>query len=250
MEIAPGIHTVPGIRWSRTYLIEDDTMALVDSGLPWDAGSVVRYIRSIGRNPDDLGYILATHSHPDHTSGALSIQRRTGARIVAHSGDTRTYSDDGVSLSYMKVFNSLPVPLPFFKRTPVDLVVEDGHVLPLRGGTRVVHVPGHTPGSLCFLVEDGGVLFSGDTLFSDGRRLSRSVPFPGYDGEKYRRSLERLATLEFETLCGGHGVPLMGGASQALRELLASRPEPPTWRGFLASIPRRLYNSKSLSGED
>ena len=94
------------------------------------------------------------------------------------------------------------------------------------------------------------MLFSGDTLFSDGVKLSRSVPFPQYDGHDLRASLARLATMEFDVLCGGHGEPLIGGASDRLKTLLATRPEPPTWGRYLKSIPRRLYQRRGLSGED
>ena len=249
MEIVPRIHMVPGIRWSRVYLIEDETLTLVDSGLPWDVRRIFSYVRSIGRDPDELDTIIMTHSHPDHAGGALAIKRRTRAKIVAHANDTRRHAGRGVSLSYMGVFTSLRLPLPFLEYTPVSELATDGQVLPMLGGIRVIHTPGHTPGSLCFFLEQRGILFSGDTLFSDGRRLSRSVPYPGSNGVHYRRSLETLTRLEFDTLCGGHGVPLIGGATGELRRLLADRPEPPSWGQFLTSIPKRLFNRKSLQGE-
>ena len=250
MEILPGVHMVPGIRWSRAYLIEDDSMALVDAGLPWNARSVTAYIRSIGRRPEDLGWILMTHSHPDHASGALGISRRTGAEIVAHAQDTKSHSDNVVSLSYMGVFTSLKLPLPFLQRAPVGRTVADGEVLPVLGGIRVVHTPGHTPGSVCYLLESRGVMFSGDTLFSNGKQLSRSVPFPGSNNRHYRNSLDMLGELKFDALCGGHGRPLVGGASDKLRDLMRVRPDPPTWGWFLKSIPGRLYHARGLSGED
>ena len=149
----------------------------------------------------------------------------------------------------MGVFGSLPVPLPFLQRTPVAELVEDGHRLRLNDDIEVLHTPGHTPGSVCYLFGRPRVLFSGDVLFSDGRSLSRSVPFPGSNRRHYRDSLARLAAMEFEALCGGHGEPLRRGASDRLRELLASRPEPPSWGSFLGSIPRRVYRGVTLRGE-
>ncbi len=250
MEVVPGVHAVPGTRWSRVYLIEDESLGLIDSGLPWSAGAIIKYIRSIGREPEELRTILITHGHPDHSSGALSLRRRTGAEIVAHPGDTKANSRDERSLSYKGVIGDLSVPLPFFQRTLIDKAAADGDEIPLFGGIEVTHTPGHTAGSVCYLLKRSGVLFSGDTLFSNGHRISRSVPFPGYDGEKYRQSLDRLAAMNFETLCGGHGDPLVHGASDRLRELLERSPEPPTWGGFLRSVPRRLIKSKSLSGEE
>lgn len=248
MEITPGVHMVPGIGWSRVYLIEGDRLALVDAGLPWDPRRVLDYIRLIGRRPDELAYILMTHSHPDHVSGAPFLSRLTGAVVAAHPADTRPTAAGEPTVAYGP-FASLGLPLPFLRRVAVGLPLADGQVLPVADGLRVIHTPGHTPGSVCYLLESRGVLFSGDTLFSDGRRVSRSVPFPGSDRAAYRRSLARLSSLAFEVLCGGHGEPLVGGAADRLRELLRIRPDPPTWSRFLMSIPRRIYRGHSLHGE-
>ena len=188
-----------------------------------------------------------THSHPDHSRGARGIAQRTGAKIVAHAGDTKTHSDREVSLSYMGAFTSLRVPVPFLQRAHVGKIISDGELLPILGGIRVFHTPGHTPGSVCYLVEDRKLLLSGDTLFSDGKRLSRSVPFPGSNRQSYRESLQRL---DFDTLCGGHGVPLSGDASGVLRHLLPAKPDLPSWGNFLKSIPRRLSHTRSLTRED
>ena len=241
MELLPGVHMVPGIRLSRVYLIEDETLALIDTGPFWSARKVLTYIRAIGRRPEDLGLILTTHSHPDHYNSAVPLTRRTGARLVAHAGDTRVLSNDEVRLRPQ---------LPFLRGTPVDQTVEEGEVLPIGGGIRVIHTPGHTPGSVCYLLEGKSVLFSGDTIFSDGNKISRSVPFPRYNGHDLRGSLRRLAGLEFDALCGGHGAPLIGGASDRLRDLLATHPDPPTWGGLIRGIPRRLFLGRGLSGED
>ena len=88
----------------------------------------------------------------------------------------------------------------------------------LLGGLRVVHTPGHTPGSVCYLLEREGLLFSGDTLFSNGERVSRTVPFPGYNRADYVASLRSLAEMDFGILCGGHGAPLLRrGLAEAAR---------------------------------
>ena len=246
MEVVPGVHVVPGIPWSRVYLIEDEPLVLVDTGPPWSARKVVAYIRSIGRNPEDLGFILMTHSHPDHASSALSLIRRTGAKVVAHTGDTRTHSTRVVRLSRHGPFNKVRDSLPFLRGTPVSETVEDGQRLPILGGVTVVHSPGHTPGSTCYLLEGERLLFTGDTIFSDGQNVSRSVPFPGYNGNDYRKSLDKIAALEFDVLCGGHGASLVGGASDKVRALIASDPEPPTWRRLFAGMPRRMLQSITI----
>ena len=249
MEIFPGVHMVPSVRLSRVYLIVGESLALVDSGLPWNPSGIVKYIRSIGRDPSELRQILVTHSHPDHTGGTLSLVKATGAQVVAHRSDTKRLNGNRAILAYLGHLGKVTAPLPFMGKAPVTSLVEDGDVLPIHGGMRVIHTPGHTAGSVCYLLEDLGVLFSGDTIFSDGQQLSRSVPFPGYDRERYIRSLKRLSELSFEGVCGGHGDPLREGGSVTLRALLRASPDPPTWGGFFKSIPQRVSGTGAFTGE-
>lgn len=249
MEVSPGIHIIPSARWSRVYLIVGETLTLVDSGLPWHPGGILKYIRSIGRRPDELKHILVTHSHPDHVGGTLSLVRKTSAAIVVHRSDTRPDHNNDLRLGYTGFLGHVPVPIPLLGRTGVSQLVGDGDILPLHGGIRVIHTPGHTRGSVCFILEESKVLFSGDTIFSDGERLSRSVPFPGYDRDDYMRSLKRLSEFEFEGVLGGHGEPMLQGGSNVLGQLLESHPEPPTWGDFFRSLPRRLKRSFPMTGE-
>ena len=245
MRVARGVHMIPGIRWSRVWLIEgEDELALVDAGHPWTSSAVEGYLRSIGRGLREVSLILITHAHPDHFGGAASLRMTTGARIVAHPADCRRLSDGTWTLSYLGA-GSVPAPVPFLRRTPVDLLVGDGDILPFSRAVRVFHTPGHSPGSLCYLLERDGVLFTGDTLFSDGRRVARSAPFPKSDRSLYRHSVARMSDLEFDVLCGGHGRALKASGSAAVRELVTRRPEPPGWGHVLARLAGR---TRSPSG--
>ena len=237
---------VPNIRWSRVYLIEGETLALVDTGLLGGARKVEDYIRSIGRRPEDLELVLMTHSHPDHTIGAGAIVKRTGAKLVAHPGDTRAFTPNDVRVSYLGLMSGMLPHLPFLRGIPVGRTVEDGDVLPSQGGIRAIHASGHTPGSVCYLLEDRGVLFSGDTVFSDGETLGRAPPFPGANTQDYRGSLSKLGGMDFDALCGGHGMPLVGGASDRVRDMLSSDPDPPTWGQVIKRVPRRVFRSVGL----
>ena len=252
MEIAPGVHIVPGTRLSRIYLIEDkDALTLIDAGLPGSARRVFEYIERIGRRREELARILMTHNHPDHAGGAPKICAGGKAQVSAHPHDAPARRAGERSLAYMGAFNALDLPLPFLRRVSVSRLIGDGDVIPVAGGMRVIHTPGHTPGSVCFLLQEQSLLFSGDTIFSDGRRVSRSIPFPGSDAAQYRQSLERLAGMRFDILCGGHGAPLLGGASDMLQALLERKPRPPNWGEFMFKrLPRRLIARKWWSAED
>ena len=248
MEVVPGVHAVPGVRWSCAYLIvEREQLALIDSGPPMSARRVFRYVESIGRRPEELRLLLMTHGHPDHVGGARSIVKRTGALVYAHTSDThRKWRGDR---RYLGGAGGILTGVPLVRSTHVHEPVEHGQVTDLLGGLRVVHTPGHTPGSVCYLLEREGLLFSGDTLFSNGERVSRTVPFPGYNRADYVASLRSLAEMDFGILCGGHGAPLLRGASRRLRDLLDARPDPPTWGGFFSSIPRRVRVRMPFTGE-
>ena len=66
MEILPGIHQVPGLRWRNSYLlVDDETLNLVDAGLPGDGKKILDYIRRIGRRPTELARIIVIQTTPD-----------------------------------------------------------------------------------------------------------------------------------------------------------------------------------------
>ena len=222
MEIRPGIHRIPGLRISNAYLLEDsDSLTLIDAGLPWDRRKILRYIKSIGRNSEELHRILLTHSHADHTGPLPDLCRDTGALVSVHLDDTRGRAASG--RRWLHYSGHIPLPswnVPLFRRIYYDDTVQDGQTLPVMGGLRVIHTPGHTPGSVCFYLEAEGVLFTGDMLLSNGSDLRRPVYFPGTNFREYRASVERLARIPFETACVGHGRPLMAGGTGRLEEML------------------------------
>ena len=128
--------------------------------------------------------ILLTHGHFDHVGGVRFLAERLNCPIYIHAAE----------LSLPESFTDGP--LVYTKN------YDEGDEVTLAGLTfRVLHTPGHTPGSVCLACED--TMFSGDTLFMDscGR-----TDFPGGDNVQMHKSLQRLASLqgEFQVL-PGHG---------------------------------------------
>jgi glyoxylase-like metal-dependent hydrolase (beta-lactamase superfamily II) len=99
----------------------------------------------------------------------------------------------------------------------VEHEVSDGEVLPFAGGIRAVHVPGHCAGQLAFLwPRHGGVLFVADAAANVAGLLGLS---PGHeDLEEGKRSAKKLAGLDFEAACFGHGRAIRSGASARFRK--------------------------------
>ncbi|HUF52739.1 MAG TPA: MBL fold metallo-hydrolase [Dehalococcoidia bacterium] len=93
----------------------------------------------------------------------------------------------------------------------------DGDELDIGEGARVVHVPGHTPGSIVIHVPSRGLLFTGDAAASLGTRVIVGVFNADPDGA--RQSFVKLAGLEVEASCFGHGPAMTSGAGETFRRL-------------------------------
>ena len=176
--------------WSNSYLlISGSEAALID---PSSAPSHVT--DSIAENGCELKYILLTHGHYDHTKYVAKVKELTGAKVCVHSLDAEMLGDSDKNC--YKLFNDGEQIAP-----AADVLLEDGDELVLGGETvAVMHTPGHTKGSVCYLV--GSVIFTGDTLFrgSVGR-----TDFYGGDERVLMDSLRRIFALDGEyTLYPGH----------------------------------------------
>lgn len=140
-------------------------------------------------------FIVNTHGHPDHTCGNGTVKDATGASILIHEADAEMLSEAGKKLAALFGFHVVS--------PPADSCLAEGDIVGFGDARlRVLHTPGHSPGSVCLLGED--CVFSGDTLFagSVGR-----VDLPGGSGRELLRSLRRkIGRLsDYLTLYPGHG---------------------------------------------
>jgi glyoxylase-like metal-dependent hydrolase (beta-lactamase superfamily II) len=94
--------------------------------------------------------------------------------------------------------------------------VADGDELPLAGGMRILHTPGHTPGSICILLGRHATVFTGDLLAQRFGLKWPSIPFTA-DVVQLRRSARKLGGYEFESACFGHGSPIKNHADRRIR---------------------------------
>lgn len=193
------VKNVNGISYdSNAYLIDAKRKTLVDAGM--NASRVLSGI------PGGLDLIVLTHCHYDHIGAVPEIVRATGARVAMHAGDLPLLrSEKEASAS---IFNA---PRPEFT---VDIVLEDGQVIDLGDSTlRVIHTPGHTPGSICLHDPATKELFTGDTVFEGGSFGRTDI---GGDPVSMVRSLERLTGLDAAVLYPGHGGIVRRDAKESL----------------------------------
>ncbi len=220
--IAPQIYSVPGLGLGRVYVLADaDGLTLVDTGLSWTAGRLLRCLDAVGGQLETVRRILVTHAHPDHAGGLAAVQAATGA--TANAG-----AADGPALAGRSPIAYRPSALlPTVARrlgwslrlsaARVDRVLGEGDVVSeVLGGLHVLAVPGHTPGHLAFWQPVRGVLFCGDVLVN-GRGLHLPSPTWTADMPANCRSLARLATLDARLVCTGHGPPLAYDAARRVR---------------------------------
>lgn len=144
--------------------------------------------------------ILLTHGHFDHTGAAQYIKEKTGSPIYIHKADEELLSDSVKSLSFF-------CPGKPFIPCEADVLFDDGDTITQGSITfTVMHTPGHTAGSVCFLCTDENgqhIMFSGDTLFKDS--IGRSDVYSSDPGVMMQ-SLEKIKELNDDHIVyPGHG---------------------------------------------
>ena len=170
-----------GALQANCYLLSDEegATAVIDPGD--EAGTILETVRA---GELAVEAILLTHAHFDHILAADELRRETGAPVYVYETDAPALADPRRSLTVLAKGGAGPL--------RADHLLKDGEELRVgRLAVSVLHTPGHTPGSCCFLC--GDALFSGETLFAGS--IGRT-DFPGGDDQAMAASLRMLAALE------------------------------------------------------
>ncbi len=223
MEIIPNVHQLPSTMAGNAYLLVGETLTLVDTGMPGSASRILDYVGGLGHSPADVTRILLTHYHVDHVGSAALLKQQTGASVLAHSGDMPVISGQEPhpppNQALMKVlFRIVPAMSRFDPVTP-DVLVEDGATLDILGGATVLHVPGHTPGAIALHVPAIRLLICGDAIDHRGGRLGPPPSPFTIAKDQAIESVRRMAVLDYDVLCPGHGAAIVGGASDQVRQM-------------------------------
>ncbi|MEZ5971761.1 MAG: MBL fold metallo-hydrolase [Hyphomonadaceae bacterium] len=192
-----------------SYLVWDPATkrgAVIDSVLDFDpksgrtgTHSVEAILEAAKREGVTIDWLLETHAHADHISGAPFLKTATGAPIVIgeHIKAVQTVFKDVFNLSYVTADGR-----------PFDRLVADGETLPLGDlDIKVLHTPGHTPACVSYLI--GDALFVGDTIFMPDYGTARA-DFPGGDARTLYRSIQKILALPPTTrvfLCHDYKAP-------------------------------------------
>lgn len=168
MRITDHIHAIKvpfavSTRFVFAYLIYGKKICMVNSGIVSAQEMIIRYLRETGRDVNEINLLVQTHSHADHIGLSAEIKKISGCKVAAHVAEKNWIED--IEEQYHRR------PTPTFKSyvqesAKVDFVVKDGDVLEWGNGEnlKVIHTPGHSPGSISLVYPDDGALFSGDAV--------------------------------------------------------------------------------------
>jgi hydroxyacylglutathione hydrolase len=194
------------------YLVETDAgYVLIDTGGSNKRTELEKELLSAGCQPGNLTLIVLTHGDFDHSGNAAYLRKKFGAKIAMHHDDSGMVERGDMFGNRQKGNNILTrrlVPILFgfgkSERFTPDFYLDEGDDLSDYGfDARVLHIPGHSKGSIGILAA-GGDLFCGDLLECTGRPALNSIMDDLAAGNA---SVESLKSLTINTVYPGHGEP-------------------------------------------
>lgn len=191
----------PAWEVSNVYFVGDGAAFIIDAGYPTPESkkSIIDAWRELGR--PKIEAILITHAHPDHAGALIDVARETNSPVWLHKLEADFLGR-------------------YFPTESIGRLIGDGEIIEA-GATRlkVFHVPGHTPGHLCFLDESRSFLFTGDHIVGTGYAV---IMPPQGDMMEYMAGLRRMAKFELKKILPGHG-PLVDDPASKIREYIEHR---------------------------
>lgn len=218
-EVADGVFALG--RWwgALAYLAVGSETLLVDTGVSRLAGAIVKAVRATGVSPVSIDRIVLTHYDYDHSGSAAQLAQELDAPVAIHAADAALMSNPSKSPGLRRLLYHQPIPRVLRWESPeIAMTLHEGDAL---GDWRVLHTPGHTPGSMSLVRDDVGIV--GDALVYSRGRLVPNVRHLAIDLAAQEASTRRLANAGLRTVLPGHYAPCTNpGAVEALRRRLGA----------------------------
>ena len=208
----------------HVYMLDGgaDGQILIDAGFPGKVNAIFDGIRNLGHQVDDVKHIVLTHAHPDHIGGLADLVKATGAQTWMHEKDA-PIAEKGSGFRYLNrapelvpslLYRAVYKPGGSVPSAKIDHKVKGDDVIPLAGGLRAIHVPGHCAGQIALLWEPRRALFAADVCTN---LLGLNSPVGYEDEAEGRRSQVKLCGYDYDLACFGHGSPLVGHAVSKMK---------------------------------
>ncbi|MCB9452252.1 MAG: MBL fold metallo-hydrolase [Anaerolineaceae bacterium] len=229
-KITDHIYAVPGMSVGRIYIIAgSDGLTLIDTSLsPQTPQKLEPQLKMMGYQLSDIHHILITHAHPDHLGGLAAFQSLTNAHTGIHHRDAavvRGAIAPRPRPEQLRGFARLMASFPAMSPPPparVDVEFKEGDKLDdILPGLEVVETFGHSPGHVSYWWSERRVLFCGDGVMRLPWGLALPIAAFTPDMAMAKQSVRKIAALNPDILCMGHGRPIIGGAGEKLQAFAA-----------------------------
>jgi glyoxylase-like metal-dependent hydrolase (beta-lactamase superfamily II) len=228
-EVAPNVWRIPAAPFDfvniYAFVNDDGQVTLVDTGLKSASKRTLAGLATMGRSVDDVTRILLTHAHGDHAGNAAKMAGLTGAPVSIHKVDA-PYARDGVApprdsdTAGGRLMNRLGKRGNGFPAVIVGEELVDGQILPIAGGLRVIHTPGHTMGHVALLHEASQVLVTGDSIWNV-RKMTWGIKAFCQDIKLNQQTAHVLGELDYRVAAFTHGPHIADRARDRVRGFLA-----------------------------
>lgn len=202
----------------NVFLVRERGTILVDGGQPGMFPLLARGLRRAGITPRDVGLIVLTHGHWDHVGCAAKAKALTGAKLAMHASERERMERNlkvmppgrtawGSVLS--RVIAGTLMAWARIEPATVDVPIPDDGLSLQEWGIdgRIVHTPGHSPGSVSVLLAGGDALVGDLAMSMFPLRLGPGLPIFAEDPTRLRASIERLLSLGAKRIHPAHGRP-------------------------------------------
>jgi glyoxylase-like metal-dependent hydrolase (beta-lactamase superfamily II) len=235
VQITPSLHRI-GNGSVNAYLVEEaGEVTIVDAGVPGYWADLPRELAAMGRSLDDVRALVLTHGHSDHIGFAERFRRERSILPAIHELDAamargeikpQGQQSGRIRIGALVGFLLFGLRRGALRTTPLAEVATfgDGATLDVPGAPRVIHVPGHSPGSAALHFAGHDALLVGDAFatlaVTTGGVGPRIAPFTSEPAEALA-SLARIEGIEARWALPGHGEPWTGGVAAAVAAVRA-----------------------------
>ena len=205
-------------------LVSNGELTLIDTGNKGETEKIRSMFDRAGQSLEQLRRIILTHCHTDHVGSLAALRQVTVAQVLAHEAEAPFITQEarlprprvGVRARLLHTLME-----PMFRPEPcsVDQTLKHGDAIEGTGLT-VIHVPGHSPGSICLYHGEARALFAGDALINMFGKLRGPIGPFCWDLREAHRSLTKLLELDVETIYFSHGETIREGANEKIRSLV------------------------------
>lgn len=226
LKVAPDLYRlrIPGedAHLLNSYLwVGSKSVALFDTGWVHSTPLIEGALHALGRSRADVRHVVLSHFHEDHAGAAAEIATWPNAVIVAGALEAPVVrGQEAGSLPRLtgpeRTIHAEPSEPPRAPVCRVDITVGDGDTLPIAGEARVLHTPGHTPGSIALHLPQLDVVLTGDTVAEFNGAVVLGVF--NVDRAQTRQSALDIAATGAQIAGFGHGEAALEDASARIKD--------------------------------